>query len=678
MRRFLPLVLSLFGATVAALAADPRTPVDFSRDVLPILSDKCFYCHGQDENHRKGDRRLDLEKEALAEHDGVRAIVPGDVAKSDLVARIFTDDPEDAMPPPKERKRLTPEQKETLKRWVAEGAKWAKHWAFVPPVRPALPATAAPGRNAIDAFVFARLEKEKLAPSAEAGKETLLRRLSLDLIGLPPTVGELDAFLADQAPDAYEKQVERLLASPHYGERWGRDWLDAARYADSNGYEKDAPRSAWFYRDWVIGAFNRDLPYNQFIIEQLAGDQLPNRTQDQMVATGFLRNSMLNEEGGVDPEQFRMEQMFDRMETLGKGVLGLTIQCAQCHSHKFDPFAQEEYYKIFAFLNNDDEAQPMVYTTEQQMKRAEVLRQIGEAEAKVRELVPDWEARMARWEEDLRKQAAPEWTVLQPAVDDISTGGQRYLPQKDGCFLAAGFQPVKHEVKMTVKTSAKNITAFRFEALTDANLPCGGPGRSHLGTFGLTEFKVEAAPAADPKKPVAVKFAKAISDLEPAPETPVISNFNEKEPKHRVIGPASYAIDGNEETAWSNDLGPGRRNRDCAAVFVADKPIGGEGETELTIKLTQKHGGWNADDLHGNNLGRFRISFTTAAHPEALAAVPQGVRAILAVPRAQRSPAQVAALLSYWRASVPEAKELNARIEALSFQHSGIRSLEFT
>ncbi len=227
--------------------------------------------------------------------------------------------------------------------------------------------------------------KEGLTPSPEADRVTLIRRLSLDLIGLPPTLEEVDAFLADRSPDAYEKVVDRLLASPHYGERWGRIWLDAARYADSDGYEKDKPRHVWFYRDWVINALNRDLPYDQFIIEQIAGDLLPDATQDQIVATGFLRNSMINEEGGVDPEQFRMEAMFDRMDAIGKGILGLTIQCAQCHNHKYDPLTQEEYYRMFAFLNNDHEANIAVYTPDEQRKRADVFRQIREIEDGLRQ-----------------------------------------------------------------------------------------------------------------------------------------------------------------------------------------------------------------------------------------------------------------------------------------------------
>ena len=264
------------------------------------------------------------------------------------------------------------------------------HWAFKSPVKTTPPPVKNKSwiRNPIDNFVLARLEKEKLKPSPEADKATLLRRLSLDLIGLPPTIAELDAFLADKSNDAYEKQVERLLASPHYGERWGRIWLDAARYADSDGFEKDKPRFIWNYRDWVINAFNQNLPYDQFVIQQIAGDQLPHPTQDQLIATGFLRNSMLNEEGGVDPEQFRMDTMFDRMDAVGKSVLGLTIQCAQCHNHKFDPLTQEEYYKMFAFLNNDHEASMVAYTAPEQEQRSNLLRQMRDLESGLRHTTP--------------------------------------------------------------------------------------------------------------------------------------------------------------------------------------------------------------------------------------------------------------------------------------------------
>ena len=279
-----------------------------------------------------------------------------------------------------------------LENWIDQGAPWPDalagengtptHWAFVPPERPALPAVkdAKWCRGAIDRFVLARLDKQGLRPAPEADRTTLIRRLSLDLIGLPPTPEEVDAFVADKSPDAYEKVVDRLLASPHYGERWGREWLDAARYADSDGFEKDKPRFVWFYRDWVINALNRDLPFDRFIIDQLAGDLLPGAGQDDLVATGYLRNSMINEEGGVDPEQFRMDAMFDRMDAIGKGILGLTIQCAQCHNHKYDPLTQREYYRLFAFLNDSDEGSITVYTPEEQRQRADVLRRIRDVE----------------------------------------------------------------------------------------------------------------------------------------------------------------------------------------------------------------------------------------------------------------------------------------------------------
>src|SRR5256886_8362283 len=297
---------------------------------------------------------------------------------------------------------------------AAETKESKEHWAFKSPVRPQVPEVKNKKwvRTPIDNFVLARLEKEGLKPSPEADKVTLLRRLSLDVVGLPPTIAEMDASLTGKSSEAYEKQVERLVNSPHYGERWGRHWLDAARYADSDGFEKDKPRFIWAYRDWVINAFNHDLPYDRFIIEQIAGDQLANPKQDDLIATGFLRNSMLNEEGGVDPEQFRMEGLFARMDCIGKSVLGLTIQCAQCHNHKFDPLRQEEYYRLFAFLNNDHEASLIAYSTEQQMLVANLTRQMRDLEAGLRHTTPDWQERMNGWEDSV-KNDQPEWVVVE-------------------------------------------------------------------------------------------------------------------------------------------------------------------------------------------------------------------------------------------------------------------------
>ncbi len=679
-------VLALFGAILVfqptKQAAEPR--VDFHRDIRPILSDNCFQCHGPDEQQRKADLRLDIRGGAAA------VVVAGKPDESELFLRITAGSASKRMPPPKSGKKLTDKQTELIRKWIEQGAAWSEHWAFIAPARPAVPAVNDPQwiRNPIDAFVLARLQREGLRPAPAADRVTLLRRLSLDLIGLPPTIAEVDAFLADRSPEAYEKQVERLLASPHYGERWGRHWLDAARYADSDGYEKDKARQVWAYRDWVVNALNRDLPYDRFIIEQIAGDLLPpaighrpsafgqqveppadsrQPIADSRIATGFLRNSMVNEEGGVDPEQFRMEAMFDRMDAIGKGVLGLTIQCAQCHNHKYDPLTQEDYYRLFAFLNNAHEANVPVYTPDEQRQRTEIFQQIREIEADLQHRHPDWRLKMEPWERDTRNAERATWQVVRPAVDDISTGGQKYLPQEDGSFLAQGYAPTKHKVKMTVRTYLPNVTAFRLELLTDPNLPLGGPGRSIKGTAALTEFEVEAAPADAPDKVAKVKIAKATADID-LPETPLDPIFDDKSKKQRVTGPVAFAIDGKAETAWGIDAGPGRRNQPRKAVFVADKPIAHEKGTILTFHLAQNHGGWNSDDNQNHNLGRFRLSISSA--PDAAAdPLPQRVRDILAIPTDKRTPAQIAAVFSCWRTTVPEWKEANARIEELWRKH---------
>ena len=408
-RSSLLLLVGLVASQAVVFGADtkPATP-DFNRDIRPILSDNCFVCHGPDEKERQAGLRLDQRGAATkATESGAVPIVPGKVEASELIQRVTSTDEATRMPPLKgKHKPLTASQIELLKRWVASGAEYSSHWAFKAPVRPSVPDVDAARfrvRNEIDRFVAAELLEHGLTQSPEADKVTLLRRLQLDLIGLPPTIEEVNAFLADASPDAYEKQVERLLKSPHYGERWGRHWLDAARYADSDGFEKDKSRQVAFYRDYVIDALNRDLPYNQFVIEQLAVDLLPQPTQDQIVATGFLRNSMLNEEGGVDPEQFRMDAMFDRMDAVGKTFLGLTIQCAQCHTHKYDPITHEEYYRLFAFLNNDHEAQRVVYSVEEQAKIADLRREMAAIESGLQQQTPDWRERMAAWEATVKE-----------------------------------------------------------------------------------------------------------------------------------------------------------------------------------------------------------------------------------------------------------------------------------
>ncbi len=660
----------LFGlALLPCFRTSSQIKVDFVRDIQPIFQASCTPCHFGEKP--KAELRLDSKAITL------KLVVPGNSNGSRLVHRLLGANGEKRMP--LGREALSAVQIELLKRWIDEGAHWPdtasaggggkKHWAYIAPMRPAIPGgkNKAWVRNPIDSFILAKLEQENLVPSPEADKITLLRRLSLDLLGLPPTPEDVEAFLKDTTKNAYEKQVERLLASPHYGEKWGRHWLDAARYADSDGFEKDKPRQVWFYRDWVINALNRDLPYDQFIIEQIAGDLLPPKenlkaTQEQRVATGFLRNSMINEEGGVDPEQFRMEAMFDRMEAIGKGVLGLTIQCAQCHNHKFDPLKQDEYYRMFAFLNNSYEGAMAVYTPNEEMQRANILSQTRELEAKLQEVNPDWLTQMHAWEDGV-KNDQPAWTVIQPEVIDISTDGARYLPNKDGSFLIGGYAPAKHRVKLVLKTNEPNITAFRLELLTDPNLPYGGPGRSYKGVCALTEFEVEAAPANDPNKTTKLKFAKATSDVNP-PETELEAKFNDKSGKRRVSGPIEFALDGKDETGWSVDIGPGLRNQSRKAVFNLAAPIANKDRTLLNFYLSQRHGGTNNNDNEQQGIGRFRLSMTTAANATA-DPLPANVREVFALPRAQRTKAQMDTVFSYWRTTVPAFAESNQQIAEL-------------
>jgi mono/diheme cytochrome c family protein len=389
---------------VSKLPPAASRAVDFAKDIQPIFSNRCYSCHGPEK--QKASLRWDDKTAALKGGENGPVIVPGKSAESRVIHLVAGLETDSIMPPKGEP--LTPEQISLLRAWIDRGANWPEtgdspeakkrnHWAFKTPTRPPLPEVKNTkwARNAIDHFVLARLEKEKLKPSPEADRFTLIRRVTLDLTGLPPTIKEVDEFLADKRPDAYERLVDRLLASPHHGEKWARQWLDAARYADTNGYEKDKPRSIWPYRDWVIAAFNRDLPFDQFVIEQLAGDLLPNPTQDQKVATGFLRNAMLNQEGGIKPEQFRVEAMIDRVDTLGKSLLGLTVNCCQCHNHKYDPFSQKEYYQLYAFLNNDDEAFLEVPTPAEMKQREEIVAKVHELELKAPREATNLAERMA-------------------------------------------------------------------------------------------------------------------------------------------------------------------------------------------------------------------------------------------------------------------------------------------
>ena len=401
-RNLLCIILLLILGSTICLAQK----LEYNRDVRPILAENCFACHGFDKSKREAGLRLDTPDGALAKLDsGDYAIQPGKPDESQLVKRVFAPDDE-AMPPHESGKRLTNTQKGILRAWVEQGARYDKHWAFIAPKKTDPPKIEQSGDKTsvglIDSFILAKLSAKGIAPSPEADPITFIRRLKLDLVGLPPTITEVDQYVAafkQDAETARRELVERFLRSPNYGERWGRWWLDQARYADSNGYSVDAPRQIWKYRDWVIDAFNRDLPFNQFTIEQLAGDLLPNATDEQRVATGFHRNTQINQEGGIDPEQFRIDSVFDRVATTGTVWLGLTIGCAQCHDHKFDPIEQKEYYRFFAFFNNQEEPNLTLYDPE--LNAPALIAEQRNVEASIRDLVANAADSLTQWEESL-------------------------------------------------------------------------------------------------------------------------------------------------------------------------------------------------------------------------------------------------------------------------------------
>jgi hypothetical protein len=414
-----PGILSLafvFSCAIGLHAEEPR--VDFARQIRPILSDNCFQCHGPDEKERKAKLRLDVREGVLGANPGQGVVVAGKVDESELFQRLIAEEPTRRMPPAKSKRTLTSEQIDLVRRWIEQGADWKQHWAFEAPVRPPLPQVRDGSwcRDPLDRFILARLEREGLEPSPEAGRGTLLRRVTLDLTGLPPSPEEVDAFLADESPDAYEKAVDRLLASPRFGERVVLEWLDAARYADTNGYQQDRTRTLWPWRDWAVRALNDNMPFDQFTLEQIAGDLLPGATLEQKVATGFHRNHMLNGEGGRIAEESRVDYCVDRVDTTATVWLGLTVGCARCHDHKFDPFSQKEYYQLLAYFNSIDEvggvdrggnAAPVlaIPAPGQQDRMDDLNKSIAELEKKLKEKLPEKEVDSLKKKLDQQKKA---------------------------------------------------------------------------------------------------------------------------------------------------------------------------------------------------------------------------------------------------------------------------------
>jgi hypothetical protein len=620
---------------LAGQSARGATSVDYQRDVQPILANHCTLCHGGDSGDRKGGLRLDLRESALNGGDsGVAAIVPGKPDESELILRITSEDTSERMPPEKHHKPLSPQQIDTLTRWIRDGAVYETHWAFSTPRKAAIPDVGQ--ANPIDAFVIDRLKKRNLTLSPVEPPSTLLRRLYLDVIGLPPS----PADLTRAEKDGYAATVETLLKSERFGEKWARHWLDVARYSDTNGYEKDMPREQWKWRDWVVDALNRDMPYDRFLIEQLAGDLLPGATQDQIVATGFLRNSMINEEGAIVPEQFRMAELFDRVDCVGKAVMGLTTQCAQCHTHKFDPLTHDEYYGLFAFLNNTYEAQSWVYTAEQQRRISEISGRIHDAEQRLKTSRPRWEQELSAWEQTLLKDQ-PDWEPLTATKMETISGLNHPTQEADKSFLMKGHPSA--DVFIVASPRLDGVTGLRLEALNHRDLPFNGPGRSKLGTWGIMELEAFVKPpeAKDWEK---LKLVDASAD------------FSEPEQKSadgkKHNGPVAYLIDGKDETIWTADRGVGRRNQPSSAVVQFEHPLTLPAGTQLKIA-------WRMTDM----LGCCRLSLTRRPAPTA-PRVDHAAILALQTPGSARTADQKAAVFAAWRAGVAEAKPINDEIAA--------------
>ena len=613
-------VLILFASGVNLYSA----PLDFTRDVRPILSENCFHCHGFDAKARKADLRLDNEVSAR------KFIIPGKSKQSELMARLLSDDPDEIMPPPDSHRVLTKLQIETIARWIDEGATWGGHWAFerVPP--PAKLDT-----NPVDNFVNQKLQAQGITPNPRASKRTLIRRLALDLTGLPPTPDQVEAFLADENPDAWERWIDQFLSSPAYGERMAWDWLDVARYADTNGYQGDRERTMWPWRDWVVKAFNQNMPYDQFTIWQLAGDLLPNASQEQILATAFNRNHMINGEGGRIAEENRIDYVFDMTETMGTAWLGLTLLCARCHDHKFDPLAKKEYYQLTAFFNQtpvtggekDPQAKPNLAfaTPEYLAKEKELSVQYAAAQKAQNAKAAALRSEQARWEASISMKN--EWMPMVPKSANANEVDLTILP--DHSVLATGANPNKEIYVVQFDPELKNITAIRLDALQHKSFTNNGKGlaRSDSGNFVLTEFEVRSSGNL-------VEIASATAS-------------NEQSSSLKVTN----ALDGNPQTGWAVLKGK-MVDQPHHAVFVLKEPVNGP------LEITLRH-----DSIHKHHyVGRFRLLATDSNHPANLEEDQEFAIALKTEPE-KRSKEQKALLEKKHRDSDAAFRKLEAKTQ---------------
>jgi hypothetical protein len=605
-------------------------PLTYNKDIRPILSDNCFACHGPDARHRKAKLRLDVREDAVAK----KAIVPAKPDESELVRRIFTSDADDHMPPGKSEKTLTTAQKEALRRWIEQGAQYQPHWAYIAPVKASIPE----GSNGIDVLVGQRLKEVGLERSAEADRRTLARRLYFDLTGLPPKPEIVEAFERDTSPDAYEKLVETLLASPHFGERMAIPWLDVVRYADTIGYHSDNPRNVWPYRDYVIRAFNENKPFDQFTREQIAGDLFPHNTLEQKVGSAFNRLLLSTEEGGAQPKDYEARMLTDRVRAVAAVWLGQTLGCAQCHDHKFDPITSHDFYSMGAFFADINE--PTIGRREDGMLVPDALQatEVRRLERELEQWQKEYELarpeQLDRWERRAVAAARLErsWVVLQP--EETSTrGGHKLRVSADG-VISAEKDPTggKDTYRVEVQPTVNGILAFRIEALASDKLPAHGPGRSKDGGFALTQFGIEDAQGRE------VEIANVGATFQSG-DDPVLSVVS-------ASGPGNgWVVEGLEGVPQ-------------AMVFEVRQALDPQTDGPFTLVLAQDHG-------ENAVLGRFRISATSdpeTARAPAASALPGEIAEIVQLAPGSRSPEQQEKLSSYYRSVAPELAGLRRQL----------------
>jgi hypothetical protein len=643
------LTIALFGA--AAIQAADAPKISFTRQIKPILSNRCLVCHGPDEKERKGELRLDVRDAAVP---GV--IKPGDAEHSELVVRITSTDADLRMPPVDSKKPvLTADEIGLIRKWIDEGAEYDAHWAYVPPAKPEVPAVEPADWpiNPIDNFILEKLAAKGLAPAPEADKRTLLRRLSFDVIGLPPTPKELAEFEADNSPQAYEKVVDRLLASKHFGERMALYWLDVVRFADTAGYHSDNHRDLAPYRDYVIDAFNNNKPFDQFTIEQLAGDLLPNATGEQRIASGYNRLLQTTEEGGAQAKEYTAKYAADRVRNTSVIWLASTMGCSECHSHKFDPFTHKDFYSFAAFFADVSEKgvgrqdQTRIPTPEHEMQAKQLDEQLAKLREQLNAKTPELTAAQARWEATAKADLSAgkgAWMVVTPAKAEAKSGTKLAIGP-DSIVLASGPNPAKETYVVTLPSEASGIRGLRLEALTDASFPNKGNSRSN-GNFVLTEVEVEGV-AAD-EKAMRLKLSAAEADF--------------SQPNY----PIANAIDGKADTGWA--VAGHEQPADRTAVFTFAEPVGGPG-TKLTITL--KHD----SQFGGHNIAKFRLSLTTADKPSVSGGgLSVDLATALQTEADKRSPKQVELLDAQFRSIAPELAPVRDQIAKVTKEKSDLEA----